>query len=57
MTLPDLRALLATFGSPGGVTPLTASPQLLIAMKQIRGSAQDQADIETLRLLEAHSEQ
>ena len=35
------------------VTLLAASPQQLIAMKQARGSAQDQADIETLRLLDA----
>jgi hypothetical protein len=35
-----------------GVTLLAASPQQLIAMKQVRGSAQDQADIETLRILE-----
>ncbi|HKG42920.1 MAG TPA: DUF6036 family nucleotidyltransferase [Gaiellaceae bacterium] len=35
-----------------GVTLLAASPQKLIAMKQFRGSAQDQADIETLRILE-----
>jgi len=32
---------------------LTASPRQLIAMKEVRGSAQDQADIETLRILEA----
>jgi hypothetical protein len=31
---------------------LAASPQQLIAMKRVRGSAQDQADIETLQLLE-----
>ena len=35
-----------------GVTLLAASPQQLIAMKQVRGSTQDQADIETLRILE-----
>lgn len=35
-----------------GLTLLAASPQQLIAMKQVRGSAQDQADIETLRLLQ-----
>jgi len=35
-----------------GITLLAASPQQLIAMKQVRGSAQDQADIETLRILE-----
>ncbi|MBS1870319.1 MAG: hypothetical protein JSS99_11715 [Actinobacteria bacterium] len=29
-----------------------ASPQQLIAMKSVRGSAQDQADIETLQILE-----
>jgi len=36
----------------GGFTLLAASPQQMIAMKQVRGSAQDQADIETLRLLQ-----
>jgi hypothetical protein len=35
-----------------GVTLLAASPQQLIAMKQVRGSAQDHADIETLQILE-----
>jgi len=35
-----------------GIVVLTASPAQLIEMKQARGSAQDQADIETLRLLE-----
>jgi hypothetical protein len=34
-----------------GITLLAASPERLLAMKQVRGSAQDQADIETLRLL------
>lgn len=37
-----------------GVTLLAASRQQLITMKAVRGSAQDQADIETLRLLEEH---
>jgi hypothetical protein len=40
-----------------GVALLAASPQRLITMKQARGSAQDQADIETLRLLEAEDQQ
>lgn len=31
---------------------LAASPQQLIAMKRVRGSAQDEADIETLQILE-----
>lgn len=35
-----------------GITLLAASPERLRAMKQVRGSAQDQADIETLRLLQ-----
>jgi len=35
-----------------GSTLLAASPRQLIAMKSVRGSAQDQADIETLQLLD-----
>jgi hypothetical protein len=35
-----------------GIVVLAASPEQLIAMKLSRGSAQDQADIETLRMLE-----
>lgn len=35
-----------------GIVVLAASATQLIEMKQARGSAQDQADIETLRLLE-----
>lgn len=35
-----------------GIIVLAASPTQLIEMKQARGSAQDQADIETLRLLD-----
>jgi hypothetical protein len=36
----------------GGVVVLAASPAQLIAMKLARGSAQDQADVETLRMLQ-----
>jgi len=39
-----------------GSTVLAASPRQLIAMKQVRGSAQDQADIETLRLLQGQDQ-
>ncbi len=38
-----------------GIVVLAASPAQLIQMKQARGSAQDQADIETLRLLAEES--
>lgn len=35
-----------------GITVAAASPEQLIAMKQARGSAQDSADIESLRMLD-----
>jgi hypothetical protein len=53
--MPDYAALAADAEryEVDGITLMAASPRQLIAMKQVRGSAQDQADIETLRILEA----
>jgi hypothetical protein len=39
-----------------GLTVATASPSMLMQMKRARGSAQDEADIEALRLLEDHDQ-
>jgi hypothetical protein len=52
--VPDYATLAANAEryEVDGITLLAASPPQLIAMKQARGSAQDQADIETLRSIE-----
>jgi hypothetical protein len=52
--VPDYDSLLqdAERFEVDGLTITVASPAQLIAMKQARGSAQDEADIENLRLLD-----
>lgn len=55
--VPDYAALVADSEryEVDGITLLAASPERLVAMKQARGSAQDHADVETLRLLQEES--
>ena len=52
--VPDYPALVAAADrfEVDGMTIVVASPEQLTAMKQARGSAQDQADVEALRALD-----